>query len=96
MAAGWSGWHPGEAAWAGNLTPAAQWAAEEGLPFRAFGAEGEEEDEADNILRKALTGAGHVAVVMGCSKGPGAARAGVRAHGCKGACGARVNLSDVA
>ena len=66
----------GKAAWAGDLTPAADEAAEEGLPFKVFGVEGGE-DEAEDILRKARTGARHVTVAMGCSKGPGATTAGL-------------------
>ena len=84
----------GEAAWAGDVMPTADEEAEEGLPFRVFGVEGGE-DEAEDILRKARTEARHGEVAMGCSKGPGETRAGVRARGCKGACGARVSLRDL-
>ena len=83
----------GEAVWAGDVTPVADEEAEEGLPFRVFGVEGE--DEAEDILCKARTGPGHAAVAKGRAKGPGAARAGVRARGWKGARGARVSLRDV-
>lgn len=44
----------GKAAWAGNLTPAADEAAEDGLPFWVYGIEGEEDEEED-MLRKART-----------------------------------------
>lgn len=43
----------GEVEWAGDLTPATDGAAEEDLPFRVFGVEGEEEDEAGDFLGKA-------------------------------------------
>lgn len=51
----------GEVAWAVDLTPAADGVAEEDLPFMVGG----EEDEAQDILRKARTGARHMAVAMG-------------------------------
>ena len=62
------------------MTSRAGKAAEEGLLFSVFGVEGEE-DEAEDILRKARAEARHGAVAVGCSKVPGAARAGVRARG---------------
>ena len=84
----------GEAAWAGDLAPVADGESEEGLTFRIFGVEGEE-NEAEDILHKARTGVRHGAAAMGCNRGPGAARASVRTCGCKGACGARVGLRYV-
>lgn len=73
--------------------PGAGSAAKEGMPFKVFGVDGEEEkDGAEDILCGARSGAGQGALTMGCSMRSGAPRAGVRTHGCKGACGARVSL----
>ena len=55
----------------------------------------EDEDEAEDILRRARTGAGHAVEAMGNSKGPGAVRAGVRVCRWRGACVARVSFGDV-
>ena len=84
-----------EAAWAGEEAPEADEAAAEGLPFRVFEVKGEGKGEAEDILRKARTGAGHAVVAMGHSKGSGAAKAGVRVCRWRDACVARVNLGDV-
>ena len=42
-----------------------------GMPFRVLEVEGEDEYEAEGILRKARTGAGNTVVTMGHRKGPG-------------------------
>lgn len=72
----------------GELAPEAGEAAEQGLSCMVVGVEGEENDEAEDILRKARTGAGHAAEAKRHSKGPGAARAGNREQVDKGAGGA--------
>ena len=60
----------GEAVWAGGLAPEADEAAEEGLPFRFFGVEGEE-GEVEDMLHGARTEARHGAAADGRNKGLG-------------------------
>ena len=67
-----------EAVWAGDLAPEADEAAEEGLPLRFFGVEGEEV-EVEDMLHGARTEARHGAAAEACNKGSRATRAGVRA-----------------
>ena len=55
----------------------------------------DEEEKAEDILRKARTGTVRAAVAMGHNKGPGEERAGVRARDCEGASGGRVRLGTV-
>lgn len=84
-----------EAVGVDEIAPGAGSAAEEGMPFKIFVVDSEE-DGAEEILCETRTGAWQMTVAMRWSKRSGAAGAGVRTYGWKGSCGARVSLRDVA